>query len=143
MTHCKAFMGRQASTDDVVRSSDAAEEVQVETSDISNKFKFFETYRAPEKQRKEFRFTPPRDGQVKVWPQSTSWSTFFNPFFNPFVYQLIFVICNEMKQMFQIAIRKKEYSLHWRVRNWIVIFRLHINHETVVFWRILIAPFAN
>lgn len=61
----KAFMGRQVS-DDVVRSSDATEEVHVETSEISNKFKFFESYREPEKQRKQFRITPPRDGQVKV-----------------------------------------------------------------------------
>lgn len=61
----KAFMGRQVS-DDVVRSSDATEEVHVETSEISNKFKFFETYKEPEKQRKQFRITPPRDGQVKV-----------------------------------------------------------------------------
>lgn len=58
-------MTRQIS-DDVVRSSDTAEEIQVETSDISNKFKFFETYKEPEKQRKQFRITPPRDGQVKV-----------------------------------------------------------------------------
>lgn len=58
-------MGRQVS-DDVVRSSDTTEEVQVETSDISNKFKFFESYKEPEKQRKQFRITPPRDGQVKV-----------------------------------------------------------------------------
>lgn len=60
-------MGRQIS-DDVVRSSDATEEVQVETSDISNKFKFFETYkdRGPETKRKQFRITPPRDGENKV-----------------------------------------------------------------------------
>ncbi|XP_020290725.1 uncharacterized protein LOC109858150 isoform X3 [Pseudomyrmex gracilis] len=60
-----AFMGRQVS-DDVVRSSDTTEEVHVETSEISNKFKFFETYKEPEKQRKQFRITPPRDGQVKM-----------------------------------------------------------------------------
>ncbi|XP_076678328.1 uncharacterized protein LOC143374242 isoform X4 [Andrena cerasifolii] len=60
-----AFMGRQVS-DDVVRSSDTAEEVHGETSDISNKFKFFESYKEPEKQRKQFRITPPRDGQVKM-----------------------------------------------------------------------------
>lgn len=58
-------MARQVS-DDVVRSSDTTEEVHVETSDISNKFKFFESYKEPEKQRKQFRITPPRDGQVKV-----------------------------------------------------------------------------
>ncbi|XP_033208661.1 uncharacterized protein LOC117167665 isoform X13 [Belonocnema kinseyi] len=60
-----AFMGRQVS-DDVVRSTDTTEEVQVETSDISNKFKFFETYREPEKRRRQFRITPPRDGQEKM-----------------------------------------------------------------------------
>ncbi|XP_071627893.1 uncharacterized protein [Temnothorax longispinosus] len=60
-----AFMGRQVS-DDVVRSSDTTEEVHVETSEITNKFKFFESYKEPEKQRKQFRITPPRDGQVKM-----------------------------------------------------------------------------
>ena len=58
-------MGRQVS-DEVVRSTDTTAEVQVDVCDISNKFKFFETYREPEKQRKQFRITPPRDGQVKV-----------------------------------------------------------------------------
>lgn len=53
-------------SEDVVRSSDAIEEVKVETAEISNKFKFFETYKEPEKQRKQFRITPPREGQVKV-----------------------------------------------------------------------------
>ncbi|KAK2586140.1 hypothetical protein KPH14_001411 [Odynerus spinipes] len=60
-----AFMGRQVS-EDVVRSSDTTEDVHAETSDISNKFKFFESYKEPEKQRKQFRITPPRDGQVKM-----------------------------------------------------------------------------
>ncbi|XP_043272861.1 uncharacterized protein [Venturia canescens] len=60
-----AFMGRQVS-DDVVRSTDQTEEVQVETSDITNKFKFFETYREPAKERKTFRITPPREDQVKM-----------------------------------------------------------------------------
>ncbi|XP_012257503.2 xin actin-binding repeat-containing protein 2 isoform X15 [Athalia rosae] len=60
-----AFVGRQVS-EDVIRSTDTAEEVRAETSDISNKFKFFEAYKAPEKQRRQFRITPPRDGQVKM-----------------------------------------------------------------------------
>ncbi|XP_034944167.1 xin actin-binding repeat-containing protein 2 isoform X3 [Chelonus insularis] len=60
-----AFMGRQVS-DDVVRSTDTTEEVKVETSEISNKFKFFESYKEPEKQRKQFRITPPRDGEIKM-----------------------------------------------------------------------------
>ncbi|XP_057338555.1 F-actin-monooxygenase MICAL3 isoform X11 [Microplitis mediator] len=57
---------RDVRADDVVRSTDTTEEIHVETSDISNKFKFFETYKEPEKERKQFRITPPRDGQVKV-----------------------------------------------------------------------------
>ncbi|KAI5735434.1 hypothetical protein M8J77_018239 [Diaphorina citri] len=56
---------RQVSTDDIVRSSDKIQDVQPETSDISSKFKFFETYRAPEVRSKTFRMTPPRDDQVK------------------------------------------------------------------------------
>ncbi|XP_011505053.1 PREDICTED: protein-methionine sulfoxide oxidase MICAL3 isoform X3 [Ceratosolen solmsi marchali] len=60
-----AFMGRQVS-EDVVRSTDTTEEVQVDNSELSNKFKFFESYREPEKMRKQFRITPPRDGQVKM-----------------------------------------------------------------------------
>ncbi|KAK3921252.1 LIM domain-containing protein 2 [Frankliniella fusca] len=51
---------------EVVKASDKLEDVQVETADISSKFKFFETYKAPEKQRKAFRITPPREGQVKM-----------------------------------------------------------------------------
>ena len=55
-------MNRQLSSD-VVRASDPVEEVTVPTSDISSKFKFFETYKAPEVKRKVFRITPPREGQ--------------------------------------------------------------------------------
>ncbi|XP_034254678.1 uncharacterized protein LOC117653241 isoform X15 [Thrips palmi] len=54
------------SSSEVVKASDKIEDVQVETADISSKFKFFETYKAPEKQKKAFRITPPREGQVKV-----------------------------------------------------------------------------
>ncbi|XP_021930300.1 uncharacterized protein LOC110834880 isoform X14 [Zootermopsis nevadensis] len=53
-------------SEDVVRSSDFVEDVKVETAEVSNKFKFFETYKEPEKQRKQFRITPPREGQVKA-----------------------------------------------------------------------------
>ena len=69
-------MGRQTS-EDVVRSTDTTAEVQVETSDISNKFKFFETYKEPAKERKQFRITPPRDGQEKVRPEECSMCCFF------------------------------------------------------------------
>ncbi|XP_063834925.1 LIM domain and actin-binding protein 1 [Ostrinia nubilalis] len=47
---------------DVVRSGESAEEVRVETADISDRFRFFETYK-PELARKQFRMTPPRQTQ--------------------------------------------------------------------------------
>ncbi|XP_028160647.1 LIM domain and actin-binding protein 1 [Ostrinia furnacalis] len=47
---------------DVVRSGESAEEVRVETADISDRFRFFETYK-PEVARKLFRMTPPRQTQ--------------------------------------------------------------------------------
>ncbi|CAG5058270.1 unnamed protein product [Parnassius apollo] len=47
---------------DVVRAADKVEDVKIETADISDRFRFFETYR-PETNRKEFRMTPPRQTQ--------------------------------------------------------------------------------
>lgn len=47
---------------DVVRAADKLEDVKIETADISDRFKFFETYK-PETKRKEFRMTPPRQPQ--------------------------------------------------------------------------------
>ncbi|KAF9413050.1 hypothetical protein HW555_008602 [Spodoptera exigua] len=47
---------------DVVRAADKVEDVKIETSDISDRFKFFETYK-PKSERKEFRMTPPRQTQ--------------------------------------------------------------------------------
>lgn len=58
-------MTRQQS-EDVVKSDMHTEDVEIRTADISQRFKFFETYQEPEKQRKQFRITPPREGQVKV-----------------------------------------------------------------------------
>lgn len=58
-------VNRQVS-DDIVKSSDKVEDVVVETSDISSKFKFFETYKAPEVKRRTFRITPPRENGPKV-----------------------------------------------------------------------------
>lgn len=54
-----------ASAQDVVRSDEKPEEVQIETAEISSKFKFFETFKPEEKQRKQFRITPPREGVVQ------------------------------------------------------------------------------
>ncbi|BET02778.1 LIM domain [Nesidiocoris tenuis] len=61
----EAYLSRQTSAD-IVRSSDKVEDVVVETADLSSKFKFFETYKPTEKERKKFRITPPREGQVKT-----------------------------------------------------------------------------
>lgn len=40
--------------------------MRIETADISNKFKFFETYKPAAGEKKQFRITPPRDGVVKL-----------------------------------------------------------------------------
>ncbi|CAH1391692.1 unnamed protein product [Nezara viridula] len=63
----EAYYKREVSQcEDVVRSSDKVEDVMaVETADLSTRFKFFETYKEPEKQKRAFRITPPREGQVK------------------------------------------------------------------------------
>lgn len=49
---------------DVVRAADKVEDVHIETADISDRFKFFETFK-PETKRKQFRMTPPRQPQRK------------------------------------------------------------------------------
>lgn len=63
---CQVLMARQAA-DEVVKSSEQLDDVvTVRTADIQQRFKFFETYKEPEQKKKEFRITPPREGQVKV-----------------------------------------------------------------------------
>jgi len=56
----------------MVRASDKTEDIEVQTEAITSRFKFFEQYQQnqPEKTRKVFRITPPRDGQVKVVARS-------------------------------------------------------------------------
>ncbi|XP_048521770.1 uncharacterized protein LOC109540075 isoform X7 [Dendroctonus ponderosae] len=62
----EAYLER-TSKEDVVKSTEQIEEIEVRTADIQEKFKFFETYKEPEQQKKQFRITPPRDAsQVKV-----------------------------------------------------------------------------
>lgn len=39
--------------------------MKIKTADISNKFKFFETYKPSSTEKKPFRITPPRDGVVQ------------------------------------------------------------------------------
>ncbi|XP_055922215.1 LIM domain and actin-binding protein 1 isoform X2 [Eupeodes corollae] len=53
------------STDSIVKHDEKVDDVQIETSDISSKFKFFETYKPTENKKKTFRITPPREGVVK------------------------------------------------------------------------------
>ncbi|VVC44387.1 Zinc finger, LIM-type [Cinara cedri] len=60
----RPIYNRQVS-DDVVKCSDRIEDVSVETAEVSSKFKFFETYKPPEVTKKQFRITPPREGQIK------------------------------------------------------------------------------
>ncbi|XP_018798989.1 PREDICTED: uncharacterized protein LOC108975136 isoform X2 [Bactrocera latifrons] len=52
--------------EDIVKHDEKPEDIKIETSEISSKFKFFETYRPTEQKRKEFRITPPREGVVKM-----------------------------------------------------------------------------
>lgn len=49
-----------------MKAADRAEDVRIETADISNKFKFFETYKPAAGEKKQFRITPPREGVVKL-----------------------------------------------------------------------------
>ncbi|RZC39291.1 uncharacterized protein BDFB_009590, partial [Asbolus verrucosus] len=57
----------KSTMEEVVKSSaDVVDEVPVRTADIQQRFKFFETYKEPEKTKKAFRITPPREGQVKA-----------------------------------------------------------------------------
>lgn len=51
---------------DVIKCGEAIEDVQIQTSEISEKFKFFETYHPTENKKPVFRITPPRDGVVKM-----------------------------------------------------------------------------
>ncbi|KAL1502838.1 hypothetical protein ABEB36_007923 [Hypothenemus hampei] len=62
----EAYLEKTAK-EDTVKSTEQIEDVEVRTADIQERFKFFETYKEPEKQRKQFRITPPRDpSQVKT-----------------------------------------------------------------------------
>ncbi|XP_037899062.1 uncharacterized protein LOC119643708 isoform X2 [Glossina fuscipes] len=51
---------------DVIKCTEKPAEVLVQTSEISKKFKFFETYRPVENKKRIFRITPPREGVVNL-----------------------------------------------------------------------------
>lgn len=56
----------QRSPSEVVRSGEKVDDVEIEVADVASKFKFFETYKEPAKQKKSFRITPPREGVLAV-----------------------------------------------------------------------------
>ncbi|TDG39195.1 hypothetical protein AWZ03_014382 [Drosophila navojoa] len=51
---------------DVVKCDTKAEDIKVTTAELSQKFKFFETYRPNDGEKRQFRITPPREGVVKM-----------------------------------------------------------------------------
>ncbi|KRF85370.1 F-actin-monooxygenase MICAL3 isoform X2 [Drosophila virilis] len=51
---------------DVVKCDDKPEDVKIATDELSQKFKFFETYRPKGSEKRQFRITPPREGVVKM-----------------------------------------------------------------------------
>ncbi|KAL7726770.1 hypothetical protein ACLKA6_001490 [Drosophila palustris] len=51
---------------DVVKCDAKPEDVKIATDEISQKFKFFETYRPNDAKKRQFRITPPREGVVKM-----------------------------------------------------------------------------
>lgn len=53
-------------SEDVIKCDEKIDDVKIETAEISSKYKFFETYKPEEKEKKQFRITPPRDGVVKI-----------------------------------------------------------------------------
>lgn len=54
---------------DVVRSSDPVRDVEVETTEVSERFKFFENFKEQQKERKRFEMTPPRDTGKEPSPE--------------------------------------------------------------------------
>lgn len=56
----------QKSPSEVIKSGSKVEDVEIEVADVASKFKFFETYKEPPKERKSFRITPPREGVLSV-----------------------------------------------------------------------------
>ncbi|XP_064537744.1 glutamic acid-rich protein isoform X2 [Drosophila montana] len=51
---------------DVVKCDAKPEDVKIATDELSQKFKFFETYRPKGSEKRQFRITPPREGVVKM-----------------------------------------------------------------------------
>lgn len=66
MAHIQSL---QTSASDIVKCDEKLDEVKIKTADISNKFKFFETYKPSSTEKKPFRITPPRDGVLQQQQQ--------------------------------------------------------------------------
>lgn len=64
------------------------DDVQIETADIVSKFKFFETYKPSEKEKKAFRITPPRDGVAKVNLRKLLCDAIYDKFWHFFVLKI-------------------------------------------------------
>jgi hypothetical protein len=56
----------QRTPSEIVKCDTKVDDVEIEVADVASKFAFFEQYKAPSKERKTFRITPPRDGVVRV-----------------------------------------------------------------------------
>lgn len=50
----------------MIKCTEKPAEILIETSEISKKFKFFETYRPVQNEKRIFRITPPREGVVNL-----------------------------------------------------------------------------
>ncbi|XP_043862416.1 uncharacterized protein LOC120454837 isoform X1 [Drosophila santomea] len=94
----------QENTDvDVIKSDSKPEEVKVATEELSQKFKFFETYSPAENKKKIFRMTPPREGVVKLpTPDSDPNRTINTNLYNDNVLQTtktMSIILNKFREM--------------------------------------------
>ncbi|KAH8403608.1 hypothetical protein KR222_009340, partial [Zaprionus bogoriensis] len=60
------YCGQENFDIDVVKYDTKPEDIQITTAEITQKFKFFETYRPNDGEKRPFRITPPREGVVKM-----------------------------------------------------------------------------
>ncbi|KAH8342764.1 hypothetical protein KR084_012362, partial [Drosophila pseudotakahashii] len=102
----------QVSTDaDVIKCDSKAEEVKLATEELSERFKFFETYAPTENKKKKFRITPPREGVVKMpSPEFDTESSIQAPLFNDNVLQktkTTSTILSKFREMEEQKIRDK------------------------------------
>ncbi|KAH8269811.1 hypothetical protein KR018_012076, partial [Drosophila ironensis] len=73
-----AKVGQENADIDVIKYDSKPEDVKITTSVLTERFTFFEKYREADKEKQEFRITPPRDGVLKM-PIQDSDSTYIEP----------------------------------------------------------------